>query len=279
MPMRLIWMTDLHLDHAKLKTRREFYKVVRHAKPDRLLIGGDTGEADNLYDLLAEIEMAVRCPVSFVLGNHDFYRGSAANIYFDLPAFLDEHPGLHWLGDADGGGLLLRDDVALVGHGGWGDARLGDVDHMVMTTDDMMIHELRFLSHQQRVARLNKLGDDAAAILSSQLEGHAPHVREVLVLTHVPPFEAACWHEGRISDPPFLPRFTWQAGGAVLQAAAGHYPNTQFTVLCGHTHSGGDVRISDNLRVITGPALYKKPRLNGVLTLADETPVTIDIVN
>lgn len=38
----------------------------------------------------------------------------------------------------------------------------------------------------------------------------------LLLVTHVPPFKEACWHEGRISDDDFLPHFTSQAVGDVL---------------------------------------------------------------
>jgi hypothetical protein len=36
-------------------------------------------------------------------------------------------------------------------------------------------------------------------------------------------------------------------------------------VLCGHTHSGGEVQVADNLRVLTGEAEYGKPRINRIL--------------
>jgi hypothetical protein len=39
-------------------------------------------------------------------------------------------------------------------------------------------------------------------------------------------------------------------------------------VLCGHTHSGGEVHVVENLRVVTGPAEYGKPEIQRVIEVA-----------
>jgi hypothetical protein len=92
--------------------------------------------------------------------------------------------------------------------------------------------------------------------------------REVLVLTHVPPFREACWHEGRISDDAWLPHFACQAAGEVLAGALAARPDCRMTVLCGHTHSPGEAQVLPNLRVLTGGARYGEPRVQQVVELA-----------
>ena len=44
-------------------------------------------------------------------------------------------------------------------------------------------------------------------------------------------------------------------------------PDRQMTVLCGHTHGSGEAKILPNLRVLTGGAVYGKPRVQRVIEL------------
>ena len=61
-----------------------------------------------------------------------------------------------------------------------------------------------------------RLGDDAAATLRPHLVEALEAAPEVLLLTHVPPFREACWHEGRTSDDDWAPGFTCKAVGDLL---------------------------------------------------------------
>jgi predicted MPP superfamily phosphohydrolase len=62
-----------------------------------------------------------------------------------------------------------------------------------------------------------------------------------------------------------LPFFVCKAVGDVLLEAARSHPGYQILVLCGHTHGGGEVQLLENLRVVTGPAEYGKPKIQPVL--------------
>ena len=42
------------------------------------------------------------------------------------------------------------------------------------------------------------------------------------------------------------------------------FPESNLLVLCGHTHGGGEVEILRNLRVLTGEAEYRHPRIQQV---------------
>jgi hypothetical protein len=88
------------------------------------------------------------------------------------------------------------------------------------------------------------------------------------VATHVPPFKEACWHEGRISNDDWLPRFTCKAVGDLLREAALQRPDRRIDVLCGHTHGAGVAEILPNLIVRTGGAEYGRPELQDVLEIA-----------
>src|SRR4051812_312264 len=122
--MKLAWLTDVHLNFLDPADAEEFFRVVAEVPSDTILLSGDIGEAPDVCLLLNALDTAVRRPVYFVLGNHDFYRGSIAAVRRDVRALCSACPGLHWLpGD---GVVPLTADTCLVGHDGWGDGRYGD---------------------------------------------------------------------------------------------------------------------------------------------------------
>jgi len=63
----------------------------------------------------------------------------------------------------------------------------------------------------------------------------------------------------------FLPYFSCKAVGDVMEKVMRAYPQSILLVLCGHTHGGGEIKVLDNLRVLTGEAEYGTLRINGVL--------------
>src|SRR5690606_27301024 len=103
------------------------------------------------------------------------------------------------------------------------------------------------LSKTERLARLNALGDEAAAYCRKWLPDALHRYAHVYFLTHVPPFRDACWHQGQLSDDAFLPHFACEAVGNVLIDIMRQHPDRQLTVLCGHTHSPGQAQILENL--------------------------------
>ena len=83
----------------------------------------------------------------------------------------------------------------------------------------------------------------------------------------VPPFRAACWYEGEISDDEWAPHFVCQAMGRAILDVAGIHPGKEVTVLCGHTHSGGESHPAPNVKVITGAAEYGAPSVTQTFDL------------
>ncbi len=76
--MRLAWLTDIHLNFLDDNKRRQFMETMAE-QADAFAISGDIGESPQIIGTLKEMEQIVRKPIYFVLGNHDFYRGSIAN--------------------------------------------------------------------------------------------------------------------------------------------------------------------------------------------------------
>ena len=264
--LRLGWLTDIHLNFVSLLKRVGFYAQLRQEKLDGLLLGGDIGEADTVTGLLAEIADRLRIPIYFVLGNHDFYRGSIETVREAVAREAAASRWLRWL--TASAAIPLTASTALVGHDSWADGRLGNFFRSeVMLNDYVLIGEFLGSNKQERYARLNALGDEAAGFLDARVREALALHRNVIVLTHVPPFRESCWHEGRISNDDFLPHFACRAVGDRLAAIMAGHPDHTMTVLCGHTHSPGFARILDNLVVHTGGASYGEPSLQRVLEL------------
>jgi predicted phosphohydrolase len=261
---RLAWLTDVHLNFVPAHRIAALCRAIRDANVDAVLLGGDIGEAPDVEELLMSLDARLGLPIDFVLGNHDYYRGSIARVRAGVEALCARSPRLCWLPRA--GVVELTPETGLVGHDGWADGRLGDYTRSeVLLNDYLLIEELAGLDKPRRLAQLHVLGDEAAAHFRSVLPEALARFRHVVVLTHVPPFRAACWYRGRISGDDWLPHFACGAVGEVLLEAMAAHQDREMTVLCGHTHSAGEVRVLPNLRILTGGAEYGRPQLQRVL--------------
>jgi 3',5'-cyclic AMP phosphodiesterase CpdA len=264
--MRVAWLTDIHLDFVDESAVDRLGRGVARGRPDVCVISGDISIAHRLEQDLMRLQRACHIPIYFVLGNHDFYFGSIAAIRRRMTELFG-HPGVvHWLPAI--GVVPLSETTALVGHDGWADGRFGDFARSpVRLSDHVFIEELAGLEPDERLARLNSLGDESAQWFASVLDAALDSFRHLLVLTHVPPFAEACWHQGEIADDDHLPHFACRAVGEVLRAAMSCRTDRTMTVLCGHTHSSGEARILPNLDVITGAAEYGAPRVQRFLEM------------
>ncbi len=260
---RIIWLSDIHLNFLTLNAVRRFTVTVRNHKPDLLLLGGDTSDARYLVTHLQLLETELEIPIYFVLGNHDFYHSSFSQVKEKVINLTQSLPYLRWLTKMDV--VELTPTTALLGHDSWADGRYGDYyNSSLLLNDYFLIAELTNLNRATRLQMLRSLGDAAASHFKKLLPLACQAYREILLLTHVPPFREACWHEGEISDDDGLPHFSCKAVGEVLLEVMQVHPECNLTVLCGHTHSRGEARILPNLSVFTGGAEYGNPQVQRV---------------
>jgi 3',5'-cyclic AMP phosphodiesterase CpdA len=266
--MKLAWLTDIHLNFLRPAALDAFLGMLSDTEADAFVITGDIGEAHDIAGHLNAIDDAARRPVYFVLGNHDFYRGSIATVRKTVQQLCAVCPNLHWLPDA--GVVPLTAEACLVGHDGWGDGRLGDYFGTDVLLNDLgLIEEFGGFDEDpgDRLAKLHALGEEAAAHFRAVLPDALPRFGHVIVATHVPPFRESCWHEGQVSNDDWLPFFTCKAVGDVLSEAMAGAPGRTMTVLCGHTHGGGEAEILPSLRVLTGGARYGNPVVQRVIAV------------
>lgn len=258
--MKLIWMTDIHLGFLESDELRRFWDEIVSIDPDALLVGGDIGEAPSVVDYLHIFEEELHCPIYFVLGNHDYYRGSIDGVRHHIREVVEESERLRYLPIT--GTVRLTQESCLIGHDSWADGRYGDYQNSeVLLNDYVLIEELSNLNPQSRLAELNKLGDEAADFFRKELSSALLDFQHILVLTHVPPFAEASWHEGNLSDDNYLPHFACKAVGDVFIDLMAERPDRNLTVLCGHTHSSGMCQIPPNIFVRTGGAVYGQPHI------------------
>jgi predicted MPP superfamily phosphohydrolase len=261
---KIAWLTDIHLNFVEEFQIEELCRIVIASKPDAVLIGGDISEAPGLRSHLLLLEKLLQCSIFFVLGNHDFYRGSISSVRQDAKRLSESSRRLKWLPQI--GVFELTEQTGLLGHDTWADGRSGaGAKSPIFLNDFMLIKELR--ESRNLFKTLGDLGDEAAAYLKQQLPAALARFQHLIVLVHVPPFIESCWHEGEISGDDWLPHFTCRAVGETLRQVMIENPEKKMTVLCGHTHSSGTAQILPNLLVKTGTAKYGKPRVQEILTI------------
>jgi len=265
--MRCAWATDIHLNFVDDLHRYAFAESVLAHDPDIVILGGDLAEADTVVPYLQELQGWTQKPIYFVLGNHDFYGGSIRSVRESISEATSKSDHLFWLNTA--GVVSIGEDTALVGHDSWADGMLGDYwGSPVALNDFRLIEEFLPLGKPERLGLLQTLAEEAATHFEKVLPEAFGSNRSVVLLTHVPPFQQACWHEGRISADDFLPFFASKVVGDALISAMKAYPDHNLRVFCGHTHGGGTADILPNLRVYTGGASYGSPRVQLVFEVS-----------
>jgi Icc protein len=267
--MRLAWLTDIHLNFVKASKRRHFLASIKE-QADAFAISGDIGESHDIVQYLLEMDEVIQKPIYFVLGNHDFYRGSITKTRQLIVQLVGEAKHLKYLTTV--GFAELSPQTAIIGHDGWADGRLGDFQGTdVILNDHLLIEEIAqwynngFLDRVGLGNTLISLANEAAHHLEQELSKATAKYTNIIAVTHVPPFKEAAWYQGKISNDDFLPYFACKIVGDVLKKVMQSNPQSKLLVLCGHTHSGGEVQILPNLQVLTGEAEYGEPVVERVL--------------
>ena len=263
---KLAWLTDIHLNFVPPNRFGDLMGAILSHEPDVVVISGDIGESSTTVYYLQRMAQRLQKPIYFVLGNHDFYRGSFETVNANIRVACGQNPGLVWLNDA--GVVELAPGVALIGHDSWADGRLGDYETSeVMLNDYVLIDEFADLDKVARLHLLNQRGDVAAEYFNQLLPQALADYDMVYLVTHVPPFAQSCVYEGQPTNADHLPHFACKAVGDVLIEMMQAHPQKQLIVLCGHTHYAARVEILPNLLAITGAAEYGKPRVEDVFVL------------
>ena len=256
--MKLIWMSDIHLNFLKEEARMAFYHRISQqaAYGDAVLITGDIAESDLLVPMVEEMLAACSVPIYFVLGNHDYYGSSVKAVRASVKHLhhLPHHP------------IELNKETLLIGVDGWGDTRNGDYENSRLTMSDWLyIDDLRREYGKGMAAlkkQLMKLADaDARKLKRDVKKAIEQGYKRIIIATHVPPFEQACLYAGTKSTPSGLPFFSSKCLGTAILPIAEQNSDIDFLWLSGHTHSRATYKPCDNLTVKVAEAQYYHPQI------------------
>ena len=120
--MKCLWATDLHLNFISSDEFMVFIDKFMEKPSDAMIITGDISEGNSFHEYLALMAEAYKKPIYYVLGNHDYYKSSFAEVkeqvkLLDLSA---KYKNLFYM---DNNGIVkLTDKTCLVGYGGSKDA-------------------------------------------------------------------------------------------------------------------------------------------------------------
>lgn len=265
--MRLFWATDIHLDYLSPTQRNAWILQCGQAlsEHDAILLTGDICTSVELPDVLT-IFASLQCPVYFVLGNHDYYHNTIAHTRIAVEQLCEQESNLHWLSREE---PIIWNNLALIGHEGWGDGQNGAyLETPIRIQDALQILDFQGLSRALLQEKLKHLGQEGATHIQQNIETSIQRgATKILVCTHVPPFPESAWHNGEWGHWNYLPDFTCKAVGDILLHCANQYPTVEFEVRCGHGHSEGIAQMLPNLQVITGKAEYGNPQFQEIILL------------
>ena len=270
---RFAWATDIHLDHLGDDKQRiiQFGESLIKDGPTGIFLTGDISVARLLAYHLGALEQICKRPIYFILGNHDYYgarvadvRGLMKNLTNASP-FLKYMPTVPYLALTGPG---MSGQTAVIGHDGWYDAYYGDYNtSSFQMLDWRAIHDFIEVNGAKStiVAKAREYALEGVTYVQNSIKQAVRYHKNLIILTHYPPFAQAHIHEGHQGDGNAAPWFTSKMMGDMLLSAAKAYPAVNFTVLAGHTHGKYEGKIAPNLRVLVGGADYGHPALAGLI--------------
>lgn len=262
------WATDIHLDFLGGDDQRliRFAESLVAQNPTGLLLTGDLSTAKTLVYHLSALERVVQRPIYFVLGNHDYYGSAIEPVRKAMRELTNVSPFLRYMPTMPY--YALTPTTAVVGHDAWYDAYYGDAQRSNFgMTDWRAIQDFAQVNGNKAtiITQARKLAHEGVTHVHNGIKQAVRYHRNIVVLTHYPPFRESHIYEGKIGDEDAQPWFTCKMMGDMLLDASKAFPTHTFTVLAGHTHGKYTGKITDNLIVNVGGAEYYAPQLQGLI--------------
>ena len=260
--MKIAFMSDLHLNFVP---KFAVDNLIKEMMPyDMAIIAGDISEAPSLDKLLDYLSLGFNKPIYYIHGNHDAYYGSFNQIY-QIGIERNNKPGqlCKWLQDC--GIVKLSDNTCLIGHDGFYDCRNGNFFQSDFSLSDFdLIEDLKRYSGRYNLFSLcNRLGDDSAVYIEETFAKAAQTYKNIVFVTHVPPFIEASLYMGKPSSKDALPFFSNKAAGDAIKRFARSYPKINVLCLTGHSHDPAYYKFG-NVQTITAGAKYYEPAIYGL---------------
>lgn len=234
--MRILITSDLHLEYTGVETIRRLVAGISRDEPDLVILAGDLGNPEHLFEQCLATFLPLSCPVAVLSGNHDIwaYPGATSiSLYEEVLPAITRSLGYHWL---ERDPMVIPGGIGIAGNIGWYDYSFQEpkyqstLEEVIRRKADYAMDALKVdweysdlefadLCRQRLIDQITKLEAD-------------PSVRRILVVTHVPLMESqvdrrpddADWSLGN----PYFAHLT--LGSEVLK-----FPKVRW-VVSGHTH-------------------------------------------
>jgi predicted phosphohydrolase len=266
---QLLWLSDIHLDQAEAKVKRRFFEKLAASRCDAVLITGDISTSNHLISDLADISRACgsgTTPVILVLGNHDFFGSSFAEVDCAVDALCKTHGNLVVLGKGEI--IELSPDTALIGHRGFFDGLAGaGWRTRVGSADRYHISDFKGLDKAGYFQKLRELGVESADYFRRVLPSALVKYGTVLVASHVPPCTQALRHASTHCHWDSQPFFANRAAGNAIVGISRRFPHRRIVVHAGHSHSPITVRVCHNVEIQVAGAQPGFPAMQKIVTI------------
>lgn len=256
MKNKFLWFTDTHLDKVAPWTIIRFILHIKKENPAGIFITGDISNGLMTVKHLGLLAEYVKCPIYFVLGNHDYHFSSIEKTHDNIRALCRKFPHLIWMKEA--GVVHINDEVALIGSEGWYDAENGKPRYLQFTFDWFLTEDFRVLpTMEARIEKWRQLATESANDLVDKLhKAWDQGYKTVYVLTHFPPWKEATRDVGTMLEPFWLPYNANVRLGRALEAEMAEHKKRYMTVLAGHTHTDAWIHVARNLECKVSKAKY-----------------------
>lgn len=264
---KFLWLTDIHLNFLSPHDVMNFASKLRSYNADGILISGDISTGPRLIDDLSVLASNVRCPIYFVLGNHDFYRTSFTEAEHAVKNLCSNESSITYLSSVEY--ITLSQDVALVGQDGWYDTRWCEpLSSLVFLYDFFLIKDFRALfSHKERIALAREKAYEEAQRTSSKLRQALKLHKTVYFITHFPPWPQATPYEGNLIKRFWVPYSTSKVMAETLKNVMIDFPDRKLIVLSGHTHESKEYQPTENIIVKVGHSRFGDPKVQNIISL------------
>ena len=253
---KYLWISDLHLDTLMPWTLIQFIYHIKSEKPDGIFLTGDISNGLLVSIHLRLFAAFIKCPIYFVLGNHDLHFKSINKQHNKIKVLCKKVPNLIWMQDQEV--IPLNDKACLIGSDGWYDAINGEEWFLRLTFDWFMIKDFRQLPNMKdRIATWNQMskksGEDISIKINKALE---QGYKNIYILTHMPPWKEATKDVGSFFEKCWLPYNVNSYMGQAIEDAMIDHKTRHVTVLAGHSHDPLSVNVSRNIDCRVGKAHY-----------------------
>jgi len=250
---KYLWLTDIHLNFLKAPARRQFFQSLKLKNPHGIFLSGDIATGQTVANLLEELGRYLNLPIYFVLGNHDLWNSSSAQVKQELAQLPSN---LIYLSHSDP--IALTEKVGLIGHDGFCDARWKEPKFpLVFAMDWFFIKDFRNLSLKEKYALMRDWASESATQVGLRLRKALEVFEEVIMISHFPLLP-----ENNLSK--WLVDF-WKPYNSsktmfeTLKAIMKDYPNKKLTLYCGHSHKESNTEIAPNIVMRVGGAELGNP--------------------